>query len=286
VSFLLVAVAVSYPTVWFVAGAEPRYFMPLYPLVAVLIGLIVVRCAAAAPGRYPRRAWHQFLLLTGSLTAACGLALAAAGLTPTNWAAQLYQPRWFCLAFAALAAAAVFTLWRVYRQPKRFAPAIAVLAVGIMAGVAFTGIAINRSVGRWHDPTQLVAELKSHVANPTALVSLSPIDHRFAYYYDEPIAELGWPRALDDLPPDVDYFCFMRNLGDTAERRAAGRGRSWSTTPGTLPFAWQEVASICVERRLRGGPQRTVVLGRVVRPLQATVSDATVASRQPIADSR
>ena len=276
VSFLLVAVAVSYPTVWFVAGAEPRYFMPLYPLVAVLIGLVIERCAAAEPGRYPRRAWHQFLLLTGTLAAAGGLALAAAGLLPADWTAPLHQPRWFCLAFAALATATVFTLWHAYRQPRRFAPTIAVLAIGIIAGVAFVGIAINRNVGRWNDPTRVVADLKARVAEPTELVSLTPIDHRFAYYYDAPIAELAWPRSVDDLPAGVEYFCFMRNLGDTAERRAAGRGRSWTTTTGRLPFAWQEVTSICVERRLRGGPQRAVVLGRVVRPLQATVSDATV----------
>ena len=286
VSFSIVAVAVSYPTVWFVAGAEPRYFMPLYPLVAVLIGLVIERCSTADPGRYPRRAWHQFLLLSGSLTAACGLALAAAGLAPTDWAQQLHQPRWFCLAFATLAAAAVFTLWRCYRRPRQLAPMIAVLTVGVMVGVAYTGLAINRSAGRWNDPTRLVAEFKAHVAGPTSLASLTPIDHRFAYYYDTPIVELDWPRTVDDLPANVEYFCFMRNPGDTAERRAAGRGRAWATTPGTLPFAWQEVMSICVERRIRGGPQRAVVLGRVVRPLQATISDATIATRPPTADSR
>jgi hypothetical protein len=70
----------------------------------------------------------------------------------------------------------------------------------------------------------------------------------------------------------------MRNPGDTAAQRIAGRGRTWTTTPGTLPFAWEEVASICVERRIRGG-ERTVVLGRVLRPLRAMVSDATVPQR-------
>ena len=55
VSFLLIALAVAYPTVWIVAGAQARYFMPLYPLIAVLVGLLIERCSVAAMGRYPRR---------------------------------------------------------------------------------------------------------------------------------------------------------------------------------------------------------------------------------------
>jgi hypothetical protein len=39
----------------------------------------------------------------------------------------------------------------------------------------------------------------------------------------------------------------------------------------------EEIASVCVERQVYiGEPPRTVVLGRVVRPLKAAVSDVTV----------
>jgi 4-amino-4-deoxy-L-arabinose transferase-like glycosyltransferase len=278
-SFLVTALLVAYPTVWIAAGARGRYFMPLYPLVAVLVGLIIERCSAAEPGRYPRRAWHQFLLLSGTLIAACGLAFGGAGLLPTDWTEPLHQPRWFCIGFGLLAAAAVVTLWNCYREPRRFSPAIAVLAIGALAGVAYTGIMINVHSARWHDPTIAVGRLKLQVPAGATLVSLTPIDHRFAFYYGAPIAELNWPLQVDDVPPEVEYFCFMRNPGDTAERRNAGRGRTWTTTLGTLPFAWQEVTSICVERRLRDGPRRTVVLGRVIRPLQPMVSDATARKR-------
>jgi hypothetical protein len=113
----------------------------------------------------------------------------------------------------------------------------------------------------------------------TTLVSLSPIDHRFEYYYGADIAELDWPRTIQELPAGVDYFCFMRTPGDTAEKRDARRGRALAWTPGTLPFAWEEIATICVERRLRKRPQMMVVLGRVTRPLQETVTDVTVPLR-------
>jgi hypothetical protein len=127
-----------------------------------------------------------------------------------------------------------------------------------------------------------VARVKQLIGPPESLVSLTPIDHRFAYFYQAPIIELEWPRAVNDLPQGVEYFCFMRYPGDTAAERQSGRGRSWTKTPGTLPFAWEEVATLCVERRLRDRPQPTVVLGRVVQPRQAVVSDATVPQRSSI----
>jgi hypothetical protein len=81
-----------------------------------------------------------------------------------------------------------------------------------------------------------------------------------------------------DIPHDLTYFCFMRQPGDTAESRAAGRGRTWYKTPGTLPFEWEEITSVCVERQVYvDEPPRTVVLGRVVRPVKSAVSDVTVA---------
>jgi hypothetical protein len=67
----------------------------------------------------------------------------------------------------------------------------------------------------------------------------------------------------------------MRQPGDTADARKSGRGRTSYKTPGTLPFAWKEIMSICVERQVYDDNPRVVVLGQVVRPLQPTTSDVT-----------
>jgi len=272
-TFLAVALLVAYPTVWMATGARGRYFMPLYPLVAVLIALVIERCSTARVGSYPRHAWHQFLLLCGTLIGVGGAVIGVSGLFAGEWSRPLHQPTWFCLVLAAMAATVVVVLWKSYRAPHQFVPMVAVLAVATFVGVAYTSAIINVNAARWNDPTRVVADLKEHLPHDTALVSLTPIEHRFAYYYREPIAELAWPNEPRDLPADVEYFCFMRNPGDTAESRTAGRGRTWTTTPGLLPFAWEEVATISVERSLRD--TRTVVLGRVVRPLRAEISDAT-----------
>ena len=80
ISFLLTAIIVAYPTVWLAAGARGRYFMPLYPLVAVLIGLVIERCSLADRATYPRRAWHQFLLFWGLVIGASALVIGSSSL--------------------------------------------------------------------------------------------------------------------------------------------------------------------------------------------------------------
>ena len=104
-----------------------------------------------------------------------------------------------------------------------------------------------------------------------------------------PITQLDWPTTIDELPPDVEYFCFMRNPGDSASHRMSGRGRSWTTTSGTLPFAWEEIASIYSEREISGDRPRSVVLGascdRCAEVTDVTVPRGTI-SQQPLAASQ
>jgi hypothetical protein len=174
--------------------------------------------------------------------------------------------------FATLA---ILAIRRCYLAGSPFRKLAAVPAIAMFAGVVQAGVFINLNIAKWNNPVAAVDQIKEIVGD-APLVSLTPIDHRFAYLYREPIAELNWPRAVNDLPADAEYFCFMRHPADTAEAREAGRGRTWTRTPGTLPFAWEEIATLCVERRLRNFPQRMLVLGRVVKPRSAMVTDATV----------
>jgi hypothetical protein len=280
ITFLITALVVAYPTVWLAAGARGRYFMPLYPLVAVLVGLVVEQCAFAPLGSYPRRAWHQFLTLWATLIAASGFIIAGASLLMHNLSQGFYQPRWFAAVFAILTLAVMVVLLKCYQHASRLRPIVAAAAIAVVAGTGAAGVLVNVNVSRWIDPNCEITELKNQLPPGTVLASFSPIEHRFAYYFGDSIAELDWPISTADIPPGLTYFCFMRQPGDTAESRAAGRGRTWYKTPGTLPVKWEEIASVCVERQVYiGEPPRTVVLGRVVRPLKATVSDVTVAPK-------
>ena len=270
-AFLLTAIVVAYPTVWLATGARGRYFMPIYPLVAVLIGMLVESLFGRRIRQFTGAAWHQFVLAWALLFAVGAIIVAGVGLLPGHLNQSLYQPRLFCLGFAAVAAAAVAVLWLSYRRPALFGPCSVVLAIVAVAGLGASGAMVNVNASRWYDPTNFIAEIKTLLPADASLVSLTPIDHRFAYYYRTPITELDWPRTPSDLPPNVDYFCFMRHVTDTAESRMAGRGRTWLASPGTLPFAWEELRATSVDRNIITKTATIVVLGRVVRPLRGSV---------------
>jgi hypothetical protein len=248
--------------------------MPLYPVVAVLIALVIERCSVASPEKYPRRAWHQFLMLSTVLIGGVGLVIGIGGLTSAKLAEAIYQPRWFCLVVAVAVVGAVYMLHKCRRFPRRFVPTLAVLTIAAFVGAAYAGIAINVHAERWNDPTHAIAELKRRLPPNTTLVSLTPIEHRFAYYYEDSIPELGWPMRPHDLPEGVDYFCFMRNPKDKPHKRFASRGRGQEKSSGMLPFAWEEITALNIERsKTKKG--MTVVLGRIIRPIRAELSDAT-----------
>jgi hypothetical protein len=208
------------------------------------------------------------------------LVIAAKGLFANDLSARLYQPRRFGEVFGILCVVAIFALWRTYRSKNQFRPVLAACAIATIAGVGIAGLIVNINVATWIDPSSEIAEMKRQLPAGTSLASFSPIEHRFAYYFHDPIAELDWPRRIADLPANLEYFCFMRQPGDTAASRSAGRGRSWYKTPGTLPFEWEEITSICVERQVyEGEPPRKVVIGRVIRPLKVAVSDVSISHR-------
>jgi hypothetical protein len=253
----------------------------------VLISMIIERCATAVRGSHSQRAWRQFGSGWSIFIGASAIIVAGAALFQHSDPRRFYQPIWFALTYAIVAGASVGVLWTACRNSTIQQPVIAVLAICIVAGLAAAGLMINVNAGRWLDPTTDIANLKKQLPANADLVSLSPIEHRFAYYYGDAIAELDWPRALTDLPAGVDYFCFMRQPGDTAAARASGRGRTLYKTPGTLPFSWQEVATVCVERAVYDDNPRVVVIGRVERPLRAMTSDVTIRStRRTTVNSR
>ena len=250
-TFLFTAVLVAYPTVWFAASAaRPLLHADLSAHRGTnRTGDRTLRCCASRKLPAPSLASVSAPLGHDHWR---GRAVDAAPLVccTNSLAAHFYQPRWFSLTFAVLAASAVIALWKSYRRPRQLRAIFAAVAIAAIAGVGVAGFMVNVHTARWNDPTRDIAQLKDQLPPGTRLVSFSPVEHRFACYYRDPIAELDWPRTIDDLPPDVEYFCFMRQPDDTADSRAAGRGRSWYTTPGTLPFEWEEITSICVERQV------------------------------------
>lgn len=116
VDFALVAIVVCFPSVWFAGGAKLRYFMPLFPLFAVLTGLVVERCWRLDPRESPRRAWNQFLAALTLVAAGAGTCIVAASWLPIGRLATLAQPRAFAAIYGLVALATAGLLWAARRE--------------------------------------------------------------------------------------------------------------------------------------------------------------------------
>lgn len=271
VCFLVIALVVTYPSVWLAVGARGRYFLPLYPCFAALLAITIDRCSTADLGSLTRNHWERYLAGFGWLAAAAGMGAVAAGLLPFSWAAAIHQTRWFAVLFGLVCLGASWICLRGRGTNHPGLRAAAVAAIGLVMAVTSAGGIINANVKTWNNPTAQVQELKSHLPAPTEIVSLGPIDHRFAFYYEQPIEQVPWPTADTPLPDDAEYFVFTRRPEDTPQERSAGRGRSWFTTVGTVPFEWEELAVINCNRVVRQNPQCLIVLGRKIKPSRVAV---------------
>ena len=269
--FLVVALLVTYPSVWFAAGARGRYYMPLYPCLAVLIGLMIEHCTAKLASHGDRMFWRHFQRVSAITMGVVGSAIVVASSVPWQPLAQLSQSAtflWLWVPGVALAAGAMVWASRSESLPR---PQIAVMTFCAFLALAHAGLLINLRLRGANDLEPTVAELKDRVVRGE-LVSLGRVYHRFAFVYDEPIRQVDWPLEAGDVPDDVEYFCFDRRPGDTPESRSGSDGRVPTSTPGTLPFAWEEVAEIPCDPVQRDVHNRSVVIGRRRRPQVAATS--------------
>ena len=265
VKYLLWALAITYPTVWLAAGARGRYFMPLYPAIAVLAGTVVDSCLRSS-NELLTRFWRQSMLglAVGILTAATALWGASMlgvpgppGLLDNEWQVDI-------LAGAAILLTVLLLQARVLGDERRVLTAVVCLT--LVLGLTYCGVVIDTKLATSNDLRPSMAKLWTELPHPDKLVSFGPIAHRFAYEYGSPIVELPWPESPTSDSKDFEYFCFDEHPGDTPERRFNGRGRVWGVTAGTLPFAWEEVARIPCDPHQREQHDVTVVVGRVSKP--------------------
>lgn len=247
VLFLFTCLAVTFPSLWLALGARSRYWLPLYPCVAPLVGLAVERCLTAAADSPLRIYWKRFTCLCA--LGGLGLLILAVAGTPleewTGW--PLRQPPLASLGLVLALSALLLLFWR---ERTGDTPARARLALLSLAGVLvvshsvwFLNILIAHSVAT----ERAVVQVRDQIGAEGQLVSLDHVHHLFAFYYQQPIPRLPWPEKGDALPPTATHFCFARH-------------RSQTTRP--LPFAWEKLAVVNCDRNVREQPEWVVVVGR------------------------
>jgi 4-amino-4-deoxy-L-arabinose transferase-like glycosyltransferase len=260
VRFLFTCLAVTFPTLWLAQGATGRYWMPLYPCWAPLIGLVVQRTAESAPNSPLRSGWTWFL--TGfALVVASIPVLALAGEPLEAWTGwPLHQPSLLLVVGFSVAALALLVL--LLRQRGHFAPARLQLAVFAMAGsmaLCYSGWYMNILINRGIDTRGAVAQVKRELGG-APLVSFDELYHLFPYYYRDHIPRLNWPTSASDLPAGVTYFCF--NAWPVKEDDPP------YAPPQPLPFAWEPVALINCDRNYHPRADWIVVVARRLPDVQ------------------
>ncbi|MGH7134297.1 MAG: ArnT family glycosyltransferase, partial [Pirellulales bacterium] len=80
--FLAVAIAVAFPTCWFAPQARGRYFMPLYPCFAPLIGIVLEHAWSSGAAFALRKFWRRYLACAATGIVAAGVAVFLASFSP------------------------------------------------------------------------------------------------------------------------------------------------------------------------------------------------------------
>jgi 4-amino-4-deoxy-L-arabinose transferase-like glycosyltransferase len=267
VVFLAVCVAVAFPTCWLHPGGQSRFFAPLYPCLAVLIGRAIQRCAEAGPS-----SWLG-VVRTLYLAVAAGTMIAAAVVVPAVSLAGAFDPAlapWSeslpaAAGYSAVNIALAAVTWRARRGGERNLR-MAVLPLAAFMVVTFTGVITDIRLRRSEDAGAAIARLKEKLPPGQQLVSFGGhTDSLFAYHFGFPlILPRPWPVTAEDAGPEATYFSFV----------------SEGTSRRSLPFPWEEVGVVSLDRNQQEPPERVVVVGRrlPLAPVPATGSGAVAAS--------
>lgn len=262
--FLLVALATTYPSVWWANGARSRYYMPLYPVVACLIGWGFEQLVALRRESPARRELGLYWIGLATAMTVILTALAAASTVDDPRLAPFAQSGWLLGVYLLLGGGLTALVLWAWRDTSPSVAVAAAVGLAVFLGGTYSTVAVTAIARTSRDIESDVAGARRHLPEDVALVSFGPIFHRFAYYYAAPIDEIPWPTSADEVPPHVTYFCFTHHVGDTAQWRQNGRTED-EFTGGTLPFVWELVAEVPYTRSLEADPRDMVIIGRIVR---------------------
>ena len=256
--FLGIVLAVTFPSVWFAAGAKTRYFMPLYPAAALLAAIVIERSVRSSVA-FERNRWRHFMWFMAGV-GACAAAVVALG-TWGNVKALMpigQQPA-FADLFIVIAIAASFLLVALERSRSVQSIRASLLLVALLLGFTYAGPLLNAEVKSAVDTAAATAELQKILPPAAKLVSLNQVNHLFAYHWRQPIPARSWQSGdISELAPG-EYFCFDERPG----------------SPKRLPPECQRIATISLDRnQLPSSPQNTVVVCRVLPLDSGRVSQA------------
>jgi 4-amino-4-deoxy-L-arabinose transferase-like glycosyltransferase len=241
--FLGIAIAVAFPSCWLAPQARGRYFMPLYPCFAPLIGIVLERAWWSGTGSLAAL-WRHYCGAAAVGAAAMAVAIMVGSVLSDLPIAVLRQSLPFALGSCVAGVVLSAVLWKARRSPTSRLAVAGLVALSAFLGLMFNGPIMNDAIRRSDDIAAQIAHVKERLPAGVQLVSLGRAHHPFVYHYGQTIPWLDWPQA--GALPDYGYFCFHSMRG----RRKP------------LPFEWEEIAVVRCDRYLRANPVDAMIIGR------------------------
>lgn len=121
--------------------------------------------------------------------------------------------------------------------------------LALVVAMFFNGPVLNAMIANANDPRVTVGQLKAELPEGTRLVSIGRAFHKFLYWWGEPIELLPEEPTEADIPEWADYFILSVRMGRIPE----------------LPFEYEEVTLLNMDRAQREKPRDGVFVGRFVR---------------------
>jgi hypothetical protein len=244
VLFLTIYFVLGFLPCWATPGGMTRYCLPLYPALALLIGVAAMRVADATLSTRLQWAWTNGWRLCAGTIIVLAVAVAVISFTPVPslirpWA----QPVGMCVVFTIGALGAALCARRTALSCDRRQIRTATIALAGFMTLTYAGVIVSALVQRSADAPAAMAALRRTLPADARLVSLNGVHHLFAYLYADPIELRSWP-ADEDKP--FEWFCFS-TIGDYRV---------------PLPFSWEEVAVIPMDRNFHAKLENVVVVGR------------------------
>jgi hypothetical protein len=263
IAFAVCYLLIALPTCWIVPNARPRYLMPLYPLIAPLIGLVIERVHEAGAAAIVRRGWNWFIGGTMAAIAGGAVLVASAGTLKSPSLNALAQPTWFTALYAVVAIVALLLLLRSWNRWSQRSATVSTLAIATFLGLTFSGVAVNSLVALDPQAEQQIAELRQRIPENEPLGSFGLVETMFSYHWRRPITYVRkeLPVKASQLPAKFEYFCYSGNKSDSI----------------TFPFPWRVEGVINCDRTTQSGEGKIVVVGRRL---------ATVAQRSDQKDNK
>jgi hypothetical protein len=266
--FLLGCSGIAFLTCWLAPGGHPRYLMPIYPCLGCLAAIALHRITLVQePAWITKQLWliSRYGVSTGMFIVASGLVLWASGSLPASLGI-LPVSMTAAIVCAFLILCTLWVFWKTWK-PASATLFVASIAFACFLSLTYNAVVISRTQAVCRDMESTIARGRHHIPQGISLVSIGWVQHRFSYHYPEPIKVV--PHKQESLlTSDVTWFCMDSAFGKLPE----------------LPFDWELVAAIPVDRYERYGPERaSVIIGRRRHSPSLTVTSPIAPSSTPTA---